>query len=256
MSLPENRKGFTLIELLVVIAIIAILAAILFPVFAQARKKARQATCTSNLKQIITAWLMYAQDYDEMVMPAYDYSGAIPGYEWIGWWGGYDGARIVPNTSYLYPYTRHEGIKACPSWENPPNSWWGVTGYGYNWFYFPGNDGSGLQAVSLAAVRTPAETVAFCDAARIMYYNPADPTFLEGSAYIQPPSFDYPSFHARHNGTGLVAWADGHVKVEKPKIMRSVYLWGSTSVDIVTGHHLGDIDRDGDPNTDELFDLQ
>src|SRR5438067_179265 len=59
------RRGFTLIELLVVIAIIAILAAILFPVFAQAREKARQAGCTSNLKQISLATMMYLQDYDE-----------------------------------------------------------------------------------------------------------------------------------------------------------------------------------------------
>src|SRR5215210_8440731 len=59
-----RRKAFTLIELLVVIAIIAILAAILFPVFAQAREKARQATCQSNLKQIATAFQMYATDYD------------------------------------------------------------------------------------------------------------------------------------------------------------------------------------------------
>src|SRR5947199_6074576 len=60
-----DRRGFTLIELLVVIAIIAILAAILFPVFAQAREKARQTTCTSNIKQLLLGVLMYAQDYDE-----------------------------------------------------------------------------------------------------------------------------------------------------------------------------------------------
>jgi prepilin-type N-terminal cleavage/methylation domain-containing protein len=61
----RHTCGFTLIELLVVIAIIAILAAILFPVFAQAREKARQATCLSNVKQIATSYFMYAQDYDE-----------------------------------------------------------------------------------------------------------------------------------------------------------------------------------------------
>jgi prepilin-type N-terminal cleavage/methylation domain-containing protein len=65
MSASRRRSAFTLIELLVVIAIIAILAAILFPVFAQAREKARQATCVSNLKQLGTACLMYAQDFDE-----------------------------------------------------------------------------------------------------------------------------------------------------------------------------------------------
>src|ERR687888_166883 len=60
-----QRRGFTLIELLVVIAIIAILAAILFPVFARARESARRSTCLSNLKQIGTATLMYLQDYDD-----------------------------------------------------------------------------------------------------------------------------------------------------------------------------------------------
>ena len=66
---PHRRAGFTLIQLLVVIAIIAILAAILFPVFAQAREKARAISCLSNLKQTGLAWSMYTQDYDEIIPP-------------------------------------------------------------------------------------------------------------------------------------------------------------------------------------------
>src|SRR5437016_13930229 len=76
-----RRTGFTLIELLVVIAIIAILAAILFPVFAQARDKARQAACLSNLKQVGTALMMYGQDYDER-MPVTCSWGR--GWTWFG----------------------------------------------------------------------------------------------------------------------------------------------------------------------------
>jgi len=73
-----KRHGFTLIELLVVIAIIAILAAILFPVFAKAREKARQSSCLSNLKQLGLACLSYAQDYDERWATYYHF--AVTGY--------------------------------------------------------------------------------------------------------------------------------------------------------------------------------
>ncbi len=96
-----SRRGFTLIELLVVIAIIAILAAILFPVFAKAREKARQTSCLSNLKQICTAALMYAQDYDEVLVQEYMYS---PYPTNLFWW-----------PDLLYPYTKNWQLGACPS---------------------------------------------------------------------------------------------------------------------------------------------
>ncbi len=92
------RRGFTLIELLVVIAIIAILAAILFPVFARAREKARQASCESNLKQLGLAHLAYAQDYDEMFI---------------------FNCRVGVSNSYWYyglePYLKNTQIRVCPS---------------------------------------------------------------------------------------------------------------------------------------------
>src|SRR5687768_6991409 len=84
-----RRKGFTLIELLVVIAIIAILAAILFPVFAQARAQARKTQCLSNLKQIGLGSLMYAQDYDEKFHPQYMAHTSAPQFYYYsggGWW--------------------------------------------------------------------------------------------------------------------------------------------------------------------------
>jgi prepilin-type N-terminal cleavage/methylation domain-containing protein/prepilin-type processing-associated H-X9-DG protein len=100
------RSGFTLIELLVVIAIIAILAAILFPVFAQAREKARQASCLSNCKQISTAMMMYAQDYDEK-LPGWD----NPGGHYLTR-SGWDWAIVVP---LLNAYTKNTDVWTCPS---------------------------------------------------------------------------------------------------------------------------------------------
>ncbi len=104
----QRRRGFTLIELLVVIAIIAILAAILFPVFAQARDKARTATCLSNLKQIGTGFLMYAQDYDEtfpFVTCGDSYLGGCA--TWLR------GSLPWPIT--LQPYVKNYGLYSCPS---------------------------------------------------------------------------------------------------------------------------------------------
>jgi prepilin-type N-terminal cleavage/methylation domain-containing protein/prepilin-type processing-associated H-X9-DG protein len=102
--IPARDRGFTLIELLVVIAIIAILAAILFPVFAQAREKARQATCVSNMKQMGSAFAMYVQDYD----------GTYPQV------GYYIGGGTKPPVMYwddaIQPYAKNVTFMVCPTW--------------------------------------------------------------------------------------------------------------------------------------------
>ena len=114
----DCRSGFTLIELLVVIAIIAILAAILFPVFAKAREKAREATCGSNMKQIGLGILQYVQDYDETFPPAAQ--------------KGPDGNPLLVSSNYVTgPYIKSAGVWECPD-DSFPNS--DATLSGWTWF--------------------------------------------------------------------------------------------------------------------------
>jgi len=166
----SNQGGFTLIELLVVIAIIAILAAILFPVFAQAREKAREISCLSNVKECATAFYMYVQDYDETT-PKMG-SG-------VDWW------------SLIYPYTKDLNLYYCPDRNDidggetgvlpGPLSLYKLSGYGYNWGpigwrgggllgpeqsdpNFPSGSGvSYIPGVTLAQIIYPAQTFAFGD---------------------------------------------------------------------------------------------
>jgi len=97
------RRGFTLIELLVVIAIIAILAAILFPVFARAREKARQTSCLSNCKQLGLGVLMYAQDYDELLAMNYNDGTGGGSAGWLMW------------HQVIFPYLKNGQVLVCPS---------------------------------------------------------------------------------------------------------------------------------------------
>lgn len=139
----HRRKGFTLIELLVVIAIIAILAAILFPVFAKAREKARQSSCISNVKQIMTAVNMYSQDYDEVLPCAYTWGYPDP---WVFW------------PHQLEPYIKSWDVYDCPS--NPLK---GRKNVNYHGTIYPILPTYAMTAaiiaapgISMAAVTTPA----------------------------------------------------------------------------------------------------
>jgi prepilin-type N-terminal cleavage/methylation domain-containing protein/prepilin-type processing-associated H-X9-DG protein len=147
------RVGFTLIELLVVIAIIAILAAILFPVFSQARDKARQAACTSNLKQIGLAFMQYSQDYDGFYPSAYSYPntwGVCPHLVWMDFCQPYiRNTQIFACPSTIFSFVRDGGRAGCPPliamWGDPPlgtstNPW--RLGYQFNEGYDEANEWS------------------------------------------------------------------------------------------------------------------
>ncbi len=185
-----HRRGFTLIELLVVIAIIAILAAILFPVFARAREKARQSSCLSNVKQLMTGIMMYAQDYDEMLCPGSRwYNGAGQTVWWV------DG---------IQPYVKNASILRCPSEQKED--------YGYGWNYQEfGHQEAGYPyaagwCTTLAEIDYPATTILIGD--RMDSTNPSYQSKRWRLIYRWWP----PNLAERHNNGGNYGLADGHAK--------------------------------------------
>jgi len=225
------RRGFTLIELLVVIAIIAILAAILFPVFARAREKARQASCSSNQKQLGLAFMMYAQDYDEMnpyLWMLINYPNTTDAYYW---W------------EVTQPYIKNTQIFRCPSGSNDPvlltggdatkAGWFVGAGYVPLWYTQSGwwspvsgaNWGAGGSVIN-NNVQTPANCnddylTRFMATSRIQ--RPANSTICVDGYGIQNPAnlnqaqvgfsgFTDDGESYRHNGGWNVVFQDGHVK--------------------------------------------
>ncbi len=187
------RKGFTLIELLVVIAIIAILAAILFPVFARAREKARQASCLSNMKQIALAQLMYTQDYDETFSPQMGYWSSD---NWTSDIAGYWYNRIMP-------YIKNEQILICPSEATHAVATGGGSAAAYKCNYAQNYF---LASAATAKVEYPSACVLNCERNNnyVRIYNPAS-----GGTNA------YHALAARHNDGLNFSYVDGHAKWRK-----------------------------------------
>ncbi len=222
----SSNKGFTLIELLVVIAIIAILAAILFPVFAKAREKARQTSCANNVRQISTGLAMYSQDYDEQLPGGMDiHWNGTANSDGVAIWGGYVDA--------LAPYLKNiqificpsDGAKNCLSYDTSRN-YASVTlagtapaqplSYGYNYFLGAGGTHSPSlvdypsQTCLIAEVtQSPFIYVASVTDAGIML-DPAATQMIEGS---------------RHSEGMNIGFLDGHCKWYRYSQIDTVYAY-------------------------------
>jgi len=201
-----RRSGFTLIELLVVIAIIAILAAILFPVFARAREKARQTSCLSNVKQIALAVTMYTQDYDESNPISWCYANNSTGYIWA---------------DAVLPYVKNLQVFGCPSSSTrianyaTPNALGFINinrdtlGYAANVNYWGGSNGAGIACYHpmgqpMANIQKPAETVLLLD-----YYGAFE---CAAETTISSAVTDGWNTVYRHNDMANVGFCDGHAK--------------------------------------------
>jgi prepilin-type N-terminal cleavage/methylation domain-containing protein/prepilin-type processing-associated H-X9-DG protein len=234
-----RRNGFTLIELLVVIAIIAILAAILFPVFAQARDKARQSTCLSNIKQLSLGVLMYAQDYDEQLLyrPGEPHCGwryicstAKEPRWWLNWW------------DVVLPYTKNNQIYHCPSAatiKEPMLSNYGISNVAIGYNLYPGQglvqttSVNGVNpGISLAQVTHPAQTIELAEAGHV--WNPKATAAPFNSKDNPSPSISWsPSIESgsewgpelRHGGGANVGFVDGH-----SRWMRMEQFYGAVDV--------------------------
>lgn len=215
--MKHEKRGFTLIELLVVIAVIAILAALLFPVFARVREKARQTTCLSNLRQIATAILMYASDYDDTLPCEHNQWHQCPVH---GTW--YTSGAWWKYKSMVLPYVKNESVFICPSDRPNPGRtdrpYWQYCHTDHSSYYFNGFAEPSPWFMDRFG-RSRAPNIASCSLSEIS--EPARTALVYEGCGVDAWAFhehqDTPRYRSPHVN---MAYVDGHLK------WTEIYDWG------------------------------
>lgn len=249
----RSSRAFTLIELLVVIAIIAILAAILFPVFAQAKAAAKKTQCLSNTKQIGTGSMLYAGDYDDAVMPYSMIADGQAGVEGdrVYWWA-YQFAtakniKADDTKGLIFPYMKNGAIKDCPGATGLPvgavnSSYAYATNFYYlNTDYTPATATTNRVYPSLTSIDMPAETVFLADCATILSSNGT----LARTSQLNVPSrtASGPNVHGRHSARTNISWIDGHATSMAVTTRKTAY--GSATSALYDANAIGDLLKGG-----------
>ena len=283
---PHKSRAFTLVELLVVIGIIALLVSILLPSLNKAREAAQSTQCLSNLRQINMAMLMFAQNNkghlpqvgtaSKTGKESFDINGASTDVNvlWFGGWyaGSADTGKFYPPAALLDRYWGTADVGGCPTatatiidYSRPG---YGPIAYSYNSIYArhkswvagaaAGADPSlrnGL-GVKISRIRNAPEKALIWDSIRL------NGTALQRTAWGYPttgivnftppatPTHD-PSLHGRHNRKGNVGFVDGHAESVEPKIWDTYN--GGQDVALLKKFNIGDIDRDNDQTTNEMY---
>lgn len=248
------RRGFTLIELLVVIAIIAILAAILFPVFAQAKAAAKKSVCLANTKQIGAATLLYSEDFDDVApfaMNMVEFPDRWDLYTWnartVISFSDYNPVVDAQN-GLLQPYMKTAMINGCPTSDPMLRPAGGIpsdlsVGLGANSLIMPIEMLPwGLEfvpTVSFTQIQAPSETILYADTALIQQHVNAEAT-IQTQSYIQgAPGYGQADVFGVHNKQANVAWADGHSR-SMPVTPRATSYWPDV-VRAYQKYNIGDI---------------
>lgn len=231
MKQPRS-KGFTLVELMVVIVIIAILASLLYPIFAKSKRSAFRAKCISNLSQIGAACSLYSQDWNGKPVPMYIAEATDANGNWMRkrWW-----------PYLLLRYTEEQKVLECPSfgvsptyYEEPDpntlvlNAYYARTGYGMNWYYlstwfsnYPTSDGGPWLFTTESQIKAPSKKIYICDSQDAMAGpNPSPPPDRYNPVTWQEWMSGAWPYWAPHEGKQATLFYDGHVEVLDPSLIQ------------------------------------